>query len=84
MKAYGDSRAIAPLILNLGTNWKWDVIVTRVVGPQVWSERYGEKKVSCLCRESNLHFWVVQPVAQSVYRLRYPGSRVSEGNYEKA
>jgi hypothetical protein len=90
MKAYGEVRAVAPLVLNFGTGWMWDVIstllllclrrenfryplVTRVGGPQVWSERYGE---------SNRHFWVVQLVAQSLCRLHYPFSRENEGNHE--
>lgn len=90
MKAYGEGRAVAPLVLNLGTVWMWDIIstllllcprkgssryplVTRVGGPQVWSERYGE---------SNRHFWVVQLMAQSLCRLHYPSSRETEGNHE--
>lgn len=88
MKAYGESRAVAPLVLNLGTVWMWDVIstllllcprresfryplITRVGGPRCWFERYGE---------SNRHFWVVQLMAQSLCRLRYPSSRENEGN----
>jgi len=90
MKAYGEGTAVAPLVLNLGTVWMWDVIstrlllcprressrfllVTRVGGPQGWSERY---------EESNHHFWVVQLVFQSLCRLHYPVSREYEGNHK--
>jgi hypothetical protein len=43
----------------------------RVGGPQFWSERFGEEKISCFSWESNTDRPARSP---SLYRLSYPYS----------
>jgi hypothetical protein len=44
------------------------------VGPRASLDVMEEREISCLCRKPNSGFSVVQPVAQSLYRLSYPDS----------
>jgi hypothetical protein len=74
------------IILDPSTRWRWVVSFTslppylrypfyrKLGGPQNPSGRYGrEKHLLPLSRNRTL---IVQPVAQSLYRLSYPGSSV--------
>jgi hypothetical protein len=46
----------------------------RLVGPQNRSGRGGDEKIPSPRRESNSQTPIIQPVAQSLYRLSYPAS----------
>jgi hypothetical protein len=86
MKAYRENGGTAPLILNLGTRWRWVVLITpssdanhypskRVHGPQSLSGCFAEE-INLLCLKGiELHFPRCTPTALYLYRLRYPGSQ---------
>jgi hypothetical protein len=81
MKAYGRSGGIAPLILKLGSGWRWVVTFTPRslyrftpsvvgwVGLRTGLHVCEKRKMCCPCRDSNEHS-VFQPAAWSLYGLR--------------
>lgn len=87
-KAYWGSRSTAPLIRDLGTRWKWVVSFTnrplyrwevipvlsstRLVKPYIWSGCFGDE--NNLLPMPGFEPWLVQPLAQLLFRLSYPAS----------
>jgi hypothetical protein len=87
MKIYSGCRGIAPLILNLGTRWRWVVNLAirplyllekppyplnrRLAGLQCRSGHSAEQNSSPIPEFEPLN---IQPRTQSVYRLRYARS----------
>jgi hypothetical protein len=88
MKVYEGSIIIAPLILNLGTRWRrvtrftplspwrksprW-LLNRRLRRPQGRSEPFGEEKnLKSLFSQPEFRHLIIQPVAYSLYHLRYP------------
>jgi len=96
-KAYWGSRSTAPLIHGLGTRWRWVVSFTtrplypwevipvllsrRLVKPYSWSGCFGEE--NNLLPMPGFEPWLVQPLAQPLFQLRYPASYTLCGKNEK-
>ena len=87
MKVYRRSTGTVPLILNLDTRWRPEVNIGprplypkgRMGGSHSRSGSFGEQKNHFLSVGETR---IVQPIAQSEYRLRYPGHPVSTfGNF---
>jgi len=80
-----DSGGIAPLILNLGTRWRWVVNFTprqlyfREISRYLLNKRLGcppsWRKQKNLLPIPGFECHIVQPVAQSLYLLSYHGCR---------
>jgi hypothetical protein len=83
LKVYGEKRSIAPLIRNVGSRWKWMMNVAPGrfaprnearyfwVGPRVRLDLFGEEQN--LFSPSVYKHRIDQPVAWSLFSLRYPG-----------
>jgi len=90
IKAYRGSRGVLPLILNLGTKWRWVVIFTlraiyfqeRTLVPITWAtdpvEAVLVNKISCLCWGSN------PPTVVSRYSVSVIPAPFLPGGYQKA